>query len=183
MSLRIAAILGLTANASEDAMVAALESKLKPTDTSALTAAVAAQEEKFTALTASLTKRDEQVNALTASLLERDVDAQVATAKRGDGKHGRAITDKHVARARKIASGEGLTASAEYLNELSLSVPLAPSGIEGDGSAVLSRESAQKKLTARAEVLRKEGVPDATLKAMAEMPDVALIASNPTTAQ
>lgn len=185
---QLRASLGLAANtpvaevlkAASKAGTALTASATQP-DNSALIASVKAQDEKLTALVAANAKKDEQLTTLTASLLEKDVDALVATAKKGDGKNGRAITEKHVLRAKKIAKEEGLTASAEFLNEIALTVPVQASGLQGTGEP-LTAAAASKQLMARADELRAKGDPSAMVTAMREMPEVALIAEGrPTT--
>lgn len=179
---QLRASLGLAANtpvaevlkAASKAGTALTASATQP-DTSALIASVKAQDEKLTALVAANAKKDEQLTALTASLLEKDVDALVATAKKGDGKNGRAITEKHIARAKKIAKEEGVTASAEFLNEIALTVPVQATGLQGTGEP-LTAAAASKQLMARADELRAKGDPSAMVTAMRELPEVALIA-------
>jgi len=134
-----------------------------------ITAAVAPVKAQVEALTAELAKRD-------AALLERDVDAIIATAKRGDGKTGRAINDVLVATAKKLAATDGLKAAQAFIEALPLSVPLAPLGtLPGDGTP-LTAEVAGKKIQARAEELRAKGDPTPMITAMREMPELTLIA-------
>lgn len=177
---RIAAVLGLSATATEDAIVASAEQlkKQPATDNTALTAAIKAQDEKFTALTAAVAKKDEQLSALTAALLERDVDALIATAKRGDGKTGRAITDPLVLVAKNIAKADGLKASETFLQALPLTVPLQATSQQGNAGEPLTASTANAKISARAEELRKAGDPTPTLTAMRELPNETLIAEN-----
>lgn len=139
-----------------------------------ITAAVAPVKAQVDALTAELAKRD-------AALLERDVEAIVATAKRGDGKTGRAINDVLVATAKKLAATDSLKAAADFLEALPLSVPLAAVGVAGVADEALSAEAAGKKLIARAEELRAKGDPTPMVTAMREMPRETLIAEGRTT--
>lgn len=155
--------------------VAKLKASAAPATADVITAAVAPVKAQVEALQAELKKRDD-------ALRDRDVEAMVATAKRGDGKLGRAINDTLVATAKKLAAGEGgLTEAKAFLDALPCSVPLAPQGVPGTNEGPLTADAAQKKLQARAEELRAKGVKDAFVAAIAEMPEVALIAQGPFT--
>lgn len=163
----------------EAATLRAEAEKLKASSTPAevITAAVAPIKAQVDSLTAELAKRD-------AAILERDVEALVATAKRGDGKLGRAINDTLIATAKKLAASGGLKEAQGFLEALPLTVPLtasAPPAPVGDG-APLTAEAAQKKLMARAEELRAKNDPHPMVTAMREMPRETLIAEGrPTT--
>lgn len=187
MSLvRIAAVLGLTATATEDAIIAAAEQLKKKSDTDALTASTKVEPSAITAavksavepVQAQLAEFKKQNDALTASLLERDVDALISTAKRGDGKTGRAITDPLVLVAKNIAKADGLKASETFLQALPLTVPMVATSQQGTAGEPLTASSANAKISARAEELRKAGDPTPTLTAMREMPNETLIAEN-----
>lgn len=173
--------LGLAADATPEQCIAAankagaVTAAVQP-NAEAITAAVAPVKAQVDALTASLATREKQVDALTASLLERDVTALVATAKRGDGKNGRAITDKQVALAQKLAKSDGLTAATEFLNELPLNVPIAAVGQAGTTDAPLTAAAASEKLKLEAEKLSKDGNTTPWLSALARNPELALLA-------
>lgn len=163
----------LKACSDQRAALVASEAKLKAseTPTEVITAAVAPVKAQLETLQAELKKRDE-------ALLERDVDALVATAKRGDGKTGRAINDVLVATAKKLARSEGGVAEAKgFLEAIPLTVPLKASGVTGAAEEPLTADAAQKKIAARSEELRAKGVKSPTEAAIKEMPDVALVAS------
>lgn len=174
--------LGLAADATPEQCIAAAHIAptvtASATDAATLTAAVKAAVEP---LEAKLKASDEEAAKLKTALLERDVEALVATAKRGDGKLGRAINDTLTATAKKLAATEGLKAAEDFLNALPASVPLAPVGTPGTVEAPLTADAAGKKLLARAEELRAAKDPNPMVTAMREMPDVALIAEGRTT--
>lgn len=180
--------LGLSADATVEQCAAASQSALTASE-----AKLKTSESKVTSLTASAITPEvitaavkpvqDQVEALTASLkaeqakgLERDVDALIATAKRGDGKTGRAITEPLVLVAKNIAKNESLTAADAFLKALPLSVPIQATGQPGTTDGPLTASAAQKKIAARADELRKAGDTNATVTAMREMPAEALIA-------
>lgn len=143
--------------------------KASTPDAAIITAAVAPIKEQVATLTAELAKRD-------AALLERDVNDAVVKAKRGDGKMGRTITEPLVARALKIAQGEGLKAAVDFLESLPATVPTAALGVDTKAEGALSASAAQAKLDALAGELRAKGVKDATAQAIAQLPTEALIA-------
>lgn len=169
----------IKASADQRAALVASEAKLKDSTPTAevITAAVAPVKAQIETLQAELAKRD-------AAILERDVEALVATAKRGDGKSGRAINDTLVATAKKLARGEGgLVEAKAFLEAIPMSVPLKATGVSGDVGEPLTAETAGKKLLARAEELRAQKDPNPMITAMREMPEVALIAEGRTTSR
>lgn len=187
--------LGLPADATIEQCAAASQSAV-----TASAEKLKALETKVTALTASAITPEviagvvkpvqDQVEALTAQLaeekqkgLERDVDALIATAKRGDGKTGRAITDPLVLVAKNIAKSEGTKACEAFLAAIPLSVPIQATSQQGTTDGPLTAAAANAKIATRAEELRKAGDPTPTLTAMREMPNETLIAENrrPTT--
>lgn len=174
--------LGLAADATIEQILAAAHPATTVTasapDAATITAAVKSAVEP---LQAQLTAAQVETKALKASLLERDVDALIATAKRGDGKLGRAINDTLVATAKKIAAGESLDAAKAFLEAIPASVPLQAQGVTGTPDVVLTQEAAQKKLQLRADELRAKGDKEPYLAALKEMPDVALIAEGRST--
>lgn len=169
----------IKASADQRAALVASEAKLKDSTPTAevITAAVAPVKAQIETLKAELAKRD-------AAILERDVEALVATAKRGDGKSGRAINDTLVATAKKLARGEGgLVEAKAFLEAIPMSVPLKATGVSGGDGEPLTAETAGKKLLARAEELRAQKDPNPMITAMREMPEVALIAEGRTTSR
>lgn len=169
----------IKASADQRAALVATEAKLKDSTPTAevITAAVAPVKAQIETLQAELAKRD-------AAILERDVEALVATAKRGDGKSGRAINDTLVATAKKLARGEGgLVEAKAFLEAIPMSVPLKATGVSGGDGEPLTAETAGKKLLARAEELRAQKDPNPMITAMREMPEVALIAEGRTTSR
>lgn len=169
----------IKASADQRAALVASEAKLKDSTPTAevITAAVAPVKAQIETLQAELAKRD-------AAILERDVEALVATAKRGDGKSGRAINDTLVATAKKLARGEGgLVEAKAFLEAIPMSVPLKATGVSGGDGEPLTAETAGKKLLARAEELRAQKDPNPMITAMREMPEVALIAEGRTTSR
>lgn len=118
---------------------------------------------------------------LEAQLLERDVDTTVTVARRGDGKLGRAITEVHIARAKRIAKEEGLKASTDYLNELPLSVPQQGTGVRGSDAISadgLTASAANEKLTIIANEMAAKGVKSPMEAALATNPELARIAQS-----
>lgn len=151
-------------------------SKLKAStpDAAIITAAVAPIKEQVATLTAELAKRD-------AALLERDVNDAVAKAKRGDGKMGRTITEPLVARALKIAQGEGLKAAVDFLEALPATVPTAPLGVDTKAEGALSASAANEKLTVIANEMEAKGVKSPMEAAMAANPELTRAARSLTT--
>lgn len=160
----------LTAQTKQSAELAALKaSAAAKSDAAVITAAVKPVQDELAAVKASL-------EAEKSKGLERDVNALIATAKQGDGKTGRAITEPLIARAQKIAATEGLKASEEFLLALPLTVPTAAVGQAGTTDAPLTASSASAQLATEVEKLTKEGNITPWLSAVARHPELARIA-------
>lgn len=184
---RICAALGIKEECSDEEVMAAIEAACK------MRASAAAESEKLTAavkaasepLQAQLAEAKAESEKLKASLLERDVDALVATAKRGDGKMGRAINDMLVATAKKLAASEGVKAAEAFLEALPLSVPLAPQGVAGKSEEVLTAASAKEKLDAIADAniaagMKRFEAMEAAIRTNPELARAAQKLTNPT---
>lgn len=172
----------LTAQTKQAAELATLKaSTTKPGLTKAdLDAAIAAHVEP---LKASLKASDEARVALETEATGLKVDALIASAKAGDGKNGRAIVDEKVRPvllklvASEAKQEDGFKAAKEYLDGIPLTVPVTAAGVPGT-AAPLTASSANAKIAARADELRKAGDLTPTLTAMREMPTETLIAEN-----
>lgn len=164
----------LKASTAQGEELAALKAAATPTiDTAAITAAVKANVEP---LQTQLTAAQAETKKLKDDLLDKDVEALIATAKRGDGKQGRAITDALVVIAKDLAKSKGIEAASKFLNELPLTVPITATAPQGDGNGPLTAAAASEKLKVEVEKLTKEGNITPWLSAVARNPELARIA-------
>ena len=180
---QLRASLGLAADASVEVVLAAA-SKVGA-DVKALKASVEKQPTITAAVQAAVEPLAAQLKAADAELLEMKVTTLLASAKRGDGKHGRAIVDEKVKPvvlkliAAESSREEGLKAAAAYLDAFPCTVPMQAVGYGSKDEGALTASSAKAKLEARVEELRAAGEKNPTMKAMAEMPEVAAVAQGP----
>lgn len=178
---QLRASLGLAADASVEVVLAAA-SKVGA-DVKALKASV----EKQPTLTAAVQEAvkaaveplNAQLKAADAKLLELEVTGLIASAKRGDGKMGRAIVDEKVKPvllkliAADASRDEGLKAAAAYLDAIPCTVPMAPKGYGTKEEGQLTAAIANEKLTAIADELRAKGTKSPMEQALLLHPELA----------
>jgi len=149
--------------------------KASSSDAAVITAAVAPVEAKVKDLEAKLKAEQDKG-------IERDVKALIATAERGDGKTGRAITPVLAARAQKIAATESVKAAEEFLTALPLTAGLAvaPIGVDSnkEGGTLTAAAAGDQLLKKRDEILAKGNISrsDALEQAIRLNPDLATAA-------
>ena len=140
----------------------------QPTLTAAVQEAVKAAVEPLNA----------QLKAADAKLLELEVTGLIATAKRGDGKQGRAIVDEKVKPvllkliAAESSRDEGLKAASAYLEAIPCTVPMAAKGYGTREEGALTASVAQK-LNAIANELAAKGTKALMEQALLLHPELA----------
>ena len=167
---QLRASLGLAADASVEVVLKAASQvtadvrtlkagvEKQPTLTAAVQEAVKAAVEPLNA----------QLKAADAKLLELEVAGLITTAKRGDGKLGRAIVDDKVKPvlvkliAAESSREEGLKAAAAYLEAFPCTVPMQASGYGAKEEGRLTAEVAHQKLLAAADELKAKGFKGST---------------------
>lgn len=178
---QLRASLGLAADASVEVVLAAA-SKLGA-DVKALKASV----EKQPTLTAAVQEAvkaaveplNAQLKAADSKLLELELAGLITTAKRGDGKLGRAIVDEKVKPvlsklvATESSREEGLKVAAAYLEAIPCTVPMQASGYGTRDEGKLTASAANEKLTRIADELRAKGVPNSMEQALLANPELA----------
>lgn len=158
---QLRASLGLAADASVEVVLAAA-SKVGA-DVKALKASVEKQPTITAAVQAAVEPLAAQLKAADAELLEMKVTSLLASAKRGDGKMGRAIVDEKVKPvvlkliAAESSRDEGLKAAAAYLDAFPCTVPMQAVGYGSKEEGQLTAESAHQKLLAAADELKAKG--------------------------
>lgn len=163
-------------DAANEKLIADAKKVEQPDVAKLIAAAVAPVEARIKGLeTENATLKADAAKATDAKLVA-DVDNAIAAGKLGDGKTGRAITDDLSAHIHATAKRDGLDAAKKLIAALPLSgPPLQPTGVDGPHGADTAK-TANDKLMARAEELRKAGDPNPTITAMRELPKLALIA-------
>lgn len=179
---QLRASLGLAADASVEVVLAAA-SKVQ-----ALKASVEKQPTITAAVQEAVKPLVEQLKAADAELLEMKVTSLLASAKRGDGKMGRAIVDEKVKPvvmkliAAESSREEGLKAAAAYLDAFPCTVPMQAVGYGSKEEGALTASSANDKLNAIANELSAKGTKNAMEAALIANPELAKAARSLTIA-
>ena len=178
---QLRASLGLAADASVEIVLKAASqataggrtleatAEKQPTLTAAVQEAVKAAVEPLNA----------QLKAADAKLLELEVTGLIATAKRGDGKQGRAIVDEKVKPvllkliAAESSRDEGLKAASAYLEAIPCTVPMAAKGYGTKEEGALTASVAHEKLNAIANELAAKGTKAPMEQALLLHPELA----------
>lgn len=178
---QLRASLGLAADASVEIVLKAASQvtadvrTLKATAEKQPTLTAAVQE----AVKAAVEPLNAQLKAADAKLLELEVTGLIATAKRGDGKQGRAIVDEKVKPvllkliAAESSRDEGLKAASAYLEAIPCTVPMAAKGYGTREEGALTASVAHEKLNAIANELAAKGTKAPMEQALLLHPELA----------
>jgi len=178
---QLRASLGLAADASVEVVLKAASQvtadvrTLKATAEKQPTLTAAVQE----AVKAAVEPLNAQLKAADAKLLELEVTGLIATAKRGDGKQGRAIVDEKVKPvllkliAAESSRDEGLKAASAYLEAIPCTVPMAAKGYGTKEEGALTASVAHEKLNAIANELAAKGTKAPMEQALLLHPELA----------
>ena len=178
---QLRASLGLAADASVEVVLKAASQvtadvrTLKATAEKQPTLTAAVQE----AVKAAVEPLNAQLKAADAKLLELEVTGLIATAKRGDGKQGRAIVDEKVKPvllkliAAESSRDEGLKAASAYLEAIPCTVPMAAKGYGTREEGALTASVAHEKLNAIANELAAKGTKAPMEQALLLHPELA----------
>ena len=174
--------LGLAAGATVEEVLAAAEKRTNDVATLTAQAAKAPDTKALVAeaVKAAVEPMVAELAATKKALLEKEVDSLIASAKRGDGKNGRALVDEKVRPvllklvAAESSQAEGLKAAAAYLEAIPCTVPVVAAGVPGVATDE-SPKSAHEKLLAAADANAKAGLTGSAAmeKALRDFPELA----------